>query len=194
VLATLSSDDSPSIAIDSTNLYGRGGNGVYSVPLGGGSVTTLAAGDGQWSTLEDITSDGTNVYWSVFGSGTALARVPVGGGAVTKVVAGTTVLGMAMGKDGYIYFGASTGLARVKPDGSGYAALSVHGGRMAASPYNGKIYIDDQNSIWRFDPSTLLTTEIVDFGGKYTSSGQIAVDKNNVYWSTNFWDIRQAPN
>ena len=88
---------STSVAVDGTHVYwtsntyfNPGGSGspgwigtVYSVPIGGGSVTTLGSARGG---ALAVAVDGTNVYWLAGGVGVrygTVNMVPVGGGKVT---------------------------------------------------------------------------------------------------------------
>jgi DNA-binding beta-propeller fold protein YncE len=81
------------VAVDSTHVYWvTSGAGIFrndpaakvnKVPLGGGSVTTLASGQ---SGPVSVAVDGTHVYWTNSGDGT-VNEVPIGGGKVTRLAA-----------------------------------------------------------------------------------------------------------
>ena len=76
-VSTLAAGYGPTrIAVDSTRLYWTDtvANGVLSVPIGGGRVTTLSSTPG--SQPQDLAIDATSVYWvnSYFG-GTAAGTV-----------------------------------------------------------------------------------------------------------------------
>jgi hypothetical protein len=91
------------LAVDATRVYftnGGQGNGaldgtVMSVPIGGGTPTTLATGQNQ---PRGVAVDGANVYWANYcgpdgacwsaGGGGTVMRVPLSGGAPTTLASG----------------------------------------------------------------------------------------------------------
>jgi hypothetical protein len=88
---TVGSDSAVLLTKDATNLYWTttiGNGSVRQMPIGGGTITTLALNQG----LVDgaIAVDATSVYWTAGGDGTAMAgsvnKVPIGGGTVTPLV------------------------------------------------------------------------------------------------------------
>jgi hypothetical protein len=71
------------LTIDANNVYftvAPGPNGVYQVPIGGGTLTTLASAE---SSPIPVVTDGTNVFW--MNSGGVVRRTPVGGGPLTTL-------------------------------------------------------------------------------------------------------------
>jgi len=118
VLTTVS-DQIENVATDGTNLYARGANYVFSIPVGGGTVTTLAASDGYVDSVPALATDGSNVYWSVAKPSAGIMSVPVGGGTATSIYAGAARWIRASG--GYVYFFVSGALARTKSSWNGAA-------------------------------------------------------------------------
>jgi hypothetical protein len=56
------------MAVDAANVYFVDDQGIESVPIGGGAVTTLAAG----VSANGIAVDANNVYWTSGGDGTVM--------------------------------------------------------------------------------------------------------------------------
>lgn len=74
------------IAIDATSIYWTSGVAVMTVPLGGGTPTTLASG----YRAQAIAIDATSIYWTewgVHGDG-AVMKLPLHGGKVTTLASG----------------------------------------------------------------------------------------------------------
>jgi hypothetical protein len=59
------------------------GSTVMKVPLGGGSITTLASGHPAWA----VTVDATSVYWATGSEGSVL-KVPLAGGPIITLASG----------------------------------------------------------------------------------------------------------
>jgi hypothetical protein len=66
-------------AISGASLYGGSGENVASVPLAGGTISTLAVEQD----VQSIVADANNVYWVAYGG--AIKCVPVGGGSVVTL-------------------------------------------------------------------------------------------------------------
>jgi sugar lactone lactonase YvrE len=73
------------IAVDDTNVYwaDRNDGAIHSVPIGGGTVGTLASSDSPWS----IAIDSTTAYWTNLNGGTVMS-VPLTGGTPTVLASG----------------------------------------------------------------------------------------------------------
>jgi sugar lactone lactonase YvrE len=71
------------IALDTVNVYLANENGnVTKVPLGGGTVTVLATGQGA---PIGIATDGANVYWASCKTNGVVTKAPISGGPVGRV-------------------------------------------------------------------------------------------------------------
>jgi hypothetical protein len=92
-LATKNHGSARSIAVDATSVYWTDNGSpseesfVYKVPLEGGTVTTLASGQGI---AGGLAVDASNVYWVAWRSATdsVLMRIPKTGGSPSAVVSG----------------------------------------------------------------------------------------------------------
>ena len=92
-LASGIASDLPRIAADQNNIYILDADLIKVLPLAGGTVERLApahagALGGLGAVSEDITTDGTNVYWSMDGNAAAVQKVAVGGGAPVTLATG----------------------------------------------------------------------------------------------------------
>jgi len=78
------------LTVDANNVYftvAPGPNGVFQVPIGGGTVTTLASGQSLTS-YAPLVTDGQNVYWM---AGGVVRKTPVGGGPITNLASCATI-------------------------------------------------------------------------------------------------------
>jgi hypothetical protein len=96
------------VVTDSTNVYWTDstGGGVYSTPLEGGSLTTLATG---LNNPQYIAVDSANVYVSVFGTmvdsvGAAILEIPIGGGSATTLATPSFPVGIAADNGGGLVY------------------------------------------------------------------------------------------
>lgn len=83
------------IALDARNVYwtDTNGNAVLTMPLAGGTPTTLATGQGP----DGLAVDGTSAYWILETTNAPVAKVPLDGGApVTLATAQAGTLGLAV--------------------------------------------------------------------------------------------------
>jgi hypothetical protein len=72
----LTGEDDLQIAVDIRNVYAASPDGVWEIPLDGGTAKNVANG----AFVHGVASDGTNVYWYTLDS---VSSVPIGGGKVT---------------------------------------------------------------------------------------------------------------
>jgi sugar lactone lactonase YvrE len=108
------------IAVDATNVYWATGDGaVRTVPLDGGSTTTLATGVSSTA----MAIDSTNVYLGVFPSGVAV--VPKVGGSLTTLASSPQVAGGALAVDATSVYFLDPGAGEVGKIPLGGGAVSV---------------------------------------------------------------------
>jgi len=129
------------IAVDDTGLYwtngksfGGGDAAVLKMPLGGGTVTTLASQQTQPST---IVVDGTTAYWVNLDG--EVMSVPLAGGPPTRLAL-ANALGLAIDA-GYLYY-ATGGAVMKLPVGGGAATV------LAAGSAAGPIAVRDGCVYW----------------------------------------------
>jgi hypothetical protein len=78
------------LTIDDSNVYfavSPGQNGIFQVPIGGGTVTTLASSQGL-PVYTPLVTDGQNVYWM---ASEVVRKTPVGGGPITNLSSCPTI-------------------------------------------------------------------------------------------------------
>jgi hypothetical protein len=78
-----------SLAAGAANLYWSFEGAVATIPIGGGSMTTLAIAESAGDRLGEVAVDATSLYYSVGGiSGGAVVMMPLTGGAATTLATG----------------------------------------------------------------------------------------------------------
>jgi hypothetical protein len=149
------------ITTDGAKLYIGSGNNVLSMPIAGGTATTLYAAATPCCVL-GITQAGGNLFWidpNGDPDATAIFRGPTGGGSRTKIYSGFAtgqpiVDGSGLTTDGsrlYAVDEVSGNLVRMNLDGSAIAKLgSRYGGSFSTEHLNrvtvsgGMLYIADE--------------------------------------------------
>jgi hypothetical protein len=129
---------------DSNNVYWVTPNGVVgSVPIAGGTMTTLASNQG--SNDSGIAVDASNVYWANSYAGTILS-VPITGGGFTTIVTGQTRPSSVAVGGGYVYWtnNANPGSVMKAPVGGGVAPTAIATGQ--AYPWG--IAVDSTYVYW----------------------------------------------
>ncbi len=78
---------------------------VMSVPLGGGTPTTIASGQN----FVGLALDTTSVYWAIGGSNGAIMTAPLAGGTENVVVSGVNYAGVIAVDSANVYWSSGTG-------------------------------------------------------------------------------------
>jgi hypothetical protein len=164
---------------------GLGGAGsVMSVPTAGGTPITVGT-----STLpQDLTVDGTYVYWADQSDG-AIYRAPIGGGNRTTFATAPTALGVAVDSTHVYWTEVNAGYVMGKPFDGGTATTIASG---QDTPW--EVVVDGTYAYWRnlgfntsnagFGMAPLAGggTPIVIRGNN--GSGDLALDGKNLYFAT----------
>jgi hypothetical protein len=136
-------DSSRGIAVDSTNVYWGSASGVMTMPLAGGTLTTLAL---LGSGADAIAIDGRNVYFTEE-STNVLQSVPLGGGALTTLATPSALAMNGMAIDGEnVYFTIDSALMKV-PLGGG-APTTLASDQSNLSYIDGAIATDGRSVYW----------------------------------------------
>jgi hypothetical protein len=179
------------IEVDSTNIYWGDwtGDGIIGkLPVGGGTITTLAIG-----LVNGFALGGSDVYWSD-GNAHGILSVPIGGGSMpTTIASGIGLYGaFPIALDATdVYFVANTG----KANGSSVQKVARAGGSppvTLASGLAGPVALAvDSSAVYWADGTANEVLSVPLGGGPVTTLATskqqpqaIAVDSTSVYWST----------
>jgi hypothetical protein len=184
ILASLPQSAPQRLATDGKNVYFasvyRGA--VMQVPVGGGSVTTLASGQVE---PMGVAVDSTDVYFTdegVNASG-AVVKVPIGGGAITTLAANLPTPDQIALDDANVYFTTITGTPGVmkiaKTGGTPSRLATATSLSLAVGGSN--VYFGEGSSVVSVpvgggQPATLATADVAPFA--------LAIDSQNLYWTT----------
>lgn len=164
------------MAVDEAAVYFADDNGVRSVPLAGGTVTTLTAG---WP--GGFTMDAMFLYWTDPGEGTVKRRPLDGSEKETVLATGQTdPTEMAVGGS-WVCWLSEGQVHRASKDGSGTETTFGMGmpRRLAADSQNA-YWIDGESGELRRMP--LAGGEIVTLAAGVRDPLYLAVDDTSVYW------------
>jgi hypothetical protein len=176
------------VVTSGTTLYftlGGSNSDVLSVPVGGGTPTTIATAQ---KFPNGLALDSTYVYWGAFAANQGVAKYPRAGGPVTNVVSNGYSQCLQMAADGTnVYFGTYSS------NGDVYQATPSGGNlvHLASGQTNPYAFAVDGSYVYWTDSTTLGAIMRVPIGGgtvtKLASDNipnQIAVDAQAIYWAS----------
>jgi hypothetical protein len=158
---------------------------VSSVPLGGGSVSSLAHVNGN---IIDMVVDVTNVYFTNWQAG-VIQSVPLAGGPVKTLASGNLPWGIALDSTSVYWTNSIAGYASV-------AKVSLAGGTPQTLAPGGSmpegVAVDATSVYWTDRGSAGQVRKVPLTGGSpvltlaiISNGGAIAVRGGNVYWTEN---------
>lgn len=180
------------LAADESNVYWADASSVNSMPLNGGSITTLVSG---LNSPADLAVDTTNVFWvetvcCAHGQEGSIKKVPIGGGAVSVLADGVDAPQTMAITSSSIYWveggpiGQIEGFGRIAmmPISGGSETTVISGipnGTMPIAVDNAHVYIADRWTIKKVprEGGVAEKLAIADFSIK-----DIATDGVSVYW------------
>lgn len=179
------------IAADAANVYWGWstfmGGEVRKAPLAGGTGVAVATG----AQVVELASDGTNVYWTDYGTSlnSKMMMAPVGGGTPTEIANGLTNAGGVKIDGTSVYWYDSSNLFGTKfwkaPLGGGTPVMVAVTEDFGAY----EMAVDGTNIYWAA-VDTIAKAPVGGGAVSVVATGQtwamyIGVDANNIYWLNN---------
>jgi hypothetical protein len=186
---------------------------VMTMPIAGGSATTLANGLSQ---VKGIAADAKNVYWASSGTernnftDSAVMMMPAGGGAAAiKLASGQAHINDIAVDAKNIYWTTQGTVAKMHTDGT-VMMVPIAGGTptclASGRYYTNGIAVDAENIYWidkgnagkRYTDGAVMKMPIRGGEPVVLASGQrepewIAVDDTSVYWTNSRETVMRAP-
>lgn len=175
-----------SLAVDGTSVYwaNSGSGSVASVPIGGGTVTTLAMGLSQ---PYDVVVDSASVYWGL--SNSTLAKTSLGGGSPVTLSSTVGLLSQIVldATNVYISEAHAGGWDVTAVPKAGGSRMTLASGTFANNN-PGSIAVAGANLYWAVAGTGTIMTMPVSGGTPSTfESGvgpaQLVADATNLYWT-----------
>ena len=173
--------DSASIARDDVNIYIADGWNIKRVALDGSVVEKIARADFD---IQDITTDGVNVYW-IEGPFSTVRKVPVNGGPVTVIGGGYGPPGPVRVIDGYVYWmDHYDTIYRNSVDGNQFTTIA------SGLPFLSDMIVDGTNVYFSENDTGRIQKVPVNggdittlaYGSVYWMPYILAYDNDFVYW------------
>jgi hypothetical protein len=131
--AGVGNDEEVSITSDGTTVYwsvsayAGSSNGVFSAPVGGGSITQVFNADQQNCGATGLVRDSDSIYWGTCtaGGAGAVMRQALSGGPATAVASGSQVYAEYLAVDDTNVYWASNSTIFTAPKGGGPATMLV---------------------------------------------------------------------
>lgn len=174
------------ITVQNNTVFWGASGVIYSVPITGGSITSVATSPTSLQDIASIRVTNNVVYWSqTFYPGSLFAQ-PIGGSRTT-LSSGVNVEPGLVIQDGFAYFAGSESIYRVPVDGG--ARQTLASGRNDA--YN--LALDTTNIYWVEAGNPIGTNgsvmqmplaggAIITLAANLAQPVAIAMDSTNVYW------------
>jgi hypothetical protein len=188
------------VRVNATNVYWNGlddpvhqSGVVMTVPLGGGTPTTLYSGS-----VGGIDIDATNIYWTAgWLTGNGLLKMPLGGGTVSTIATLMDVPKEVRAFGSRVFFTTTySGDVIAVPIAGGPSTVLYSTGLQIAqsdvAPSASDVYFTVAGELLSVPPGGGSVSTIVGVNGG--DAWHLVVDSANVYWADyGSWTIMQAP-
>ena len=173
--------DSASFAVDTGHIYLADGWNIKKVSMDGSYVEKLARDDFD---IQDITTDGVNVYW-IEEPFSTVRKVPVNGGPVTVIGGGYGPPGPVRVIDGYVYWmDHYDTIYRNSVDGSQFTTIASSLPFLSDMTVDGTNVYFSENDTGRIQKVPVNGGDITTlaYGSVYWMPYILAYDSDFVYW------------
>ena len=165
-------------------------SGVCSVPLGGGSFTTLFA-----TGASALATNATNLYWSQNNASSGIFSAPLAGGTGVTLATGAGARQMVLDATSVYWTTDSSGTVMQVPL-SGGTPVTLASGQLNPAG----IAVDATSVYWANWYGGTIMKVLIGGGsavtlatGQQSQMGALAVDATSVYWATNSAILKMTP-